>query len=155
MKGTPEVITKLNELLAAEHAAYIQYITHARICENFGYKNLVEYLTGRANQEKEHAEELLDRILYLEGSPTTIVSEVNVANIVIEMFPIDKEAELKAIADYISGIELAVANKDFGTRKLLEHILEEEEKHLNDIEANMSQITQSGIENYLSIQIGG
>lgn len=155
MKGDPKVIAKLNDLLAAEHAAYIQYSTHARMVANWGYEKLVEYLTKRANDEKEHANELLDRILFLEGLPTTVVSEIKTGDTVLEMFPLDKEAEIIAVADYCEGIEIAVACKDFGTRKLLEHILEEEERHLNDIEANVYQITNSGLDDYLAVQIGG
>lgn len=154
MKGSPEIITCLNGLLAAEHSAYVQYTTHARMCENWGYSKLVEYLTKRANDEKEHAIELIDRILYLEGTPCFAeITPVNVGNTALEMFPVDKEAELTAIADYTAAIELAVTNKDFGTRKLLEHILEEEEAHLNEIESTMAQITNSGIEMYLISQI--
>lgn len=156
MKVSPEIIDKLNSLLASEHAAYVQYITHARMLSNWNYKKLVEYLTNRAEQEREHALELIDRILYLEGTPLfSEISNVNVGTDVFEMFNFDKDSELIAISDYIEGIELAVKLRDFGTRKLLEHILEEEESHLSEIEANMIQIAQNGIENYLPVQIGG
>lgn len=156
MKVNPIIITTLNNLLASEHAAYVQYTTHAQMCKNWGYFKLAEYLTKRADDEKEHALELIDRILFLEGKPFfTGIDPVDVGNTVGEMFPVDKDSELKAIADYVEAITLAVENKDFGTRKLLEHILEEEEVHLNDIEMNMTQITNSGIDNYLAIQIGG
>lgn len=155
MKVAPEIITMLNVRLSEEHSAYVQYTTHARMCANWGYEKLTAYLTERANQEKEHALELIDRILYLEGVPLFAeITPVIVGNEVIEMFPVDKNAELGAIAGYTELIELTIEKKDFGTRKLAEHILEEEETHLNDIEANMAQITQSGIENYLAVQIG-
>lgn len=148
------IIEILNELLASEHAAYVQYTLHARICENFGYKKLVEYLTKRADEEKEHASELIDRILFLKGVPDFVsMTEVKVGDSVIDMFPFDKEAELKAIADYNQAIEIAFATKDNGTRLLLEHILAEEERHFNDIEISMLQIVQIGIENYLTEQM--
>lgn len=155
MKGSDKVISKLNELLASEHSAIVQYTTHAREMANFGYEKLVEYLTKRANDEKEHAQELIDRILFLEGVPLfERIDPVNVGITVLEMFPNDQTSEINAIAGYAELIELAVTEKDFGTRKLAEHILEEEETHLNDIEANIAQIVQMGISNYLSTQVG-
>jgi bacterioferritin len=126
------------------------------MCANWGYGKLVEYLEKRAADEQAHALELIDRILYLEGTPLfSEMATVFVGNEVVDMFPIDKDAELIAIAGYCEAIQIAIENADFGTRKLLEHILEEEEQHLNDIESNMTQITNSGIADYLVIQIGG
>lgn len=156
MKGDPKVIAKLNELLASEHAAIVQYSTHARMMANWGYDKLAEYITERTNQEREHAQELIDRILFLEGVPLfENIDAVNVGSTVLEMFPNDQTSEITAINAYTEGIELAVAEKDYTTRALLEHILGEEQKHLNDIESNIYQITQSGVDNYLIAQIGG
>lgn len=156
MKVSAEIISMLNKLLSAEHAAYVQYETHARMCENWGYKKLVEYLTERANQEREHTQELIDRIIFLEGIPIFYeIGEVLIGKEVFAMFEFDKKSELQAIVDYTEAIVLCEKEKDFGSRKILEHILEEEEKHLNDIEANFAQIEQAGYENYLSVQIGG
>jgi bacterioferritin len=155
MRGSDKVLAKLNALLASEHAAIVQYTTHARMCENWGYGKLVDYLTERTNQEKEHAQELIDRILFLEGIPLFAnIDAVNVGNTVLEMFPNDQTAEITAIMAYTEGIEIAVAEKDYTTRALLEHILGEEQAHLNDIESNIYQITQSGVDNYLIAQIG-
>ena len=154
MKGSTEIITMLNELLAEEHSTYVQYTTHARITNAFGYKKLAEYLSERANDEKEHAIKLIDRILYLEGVPLFAeIGPVFVGNSVLEQFPIDKESELNLIAGYTEGIMLAMKLADLGTMCLLQCILQEEEKHLGDIESNIAQITQAGIENYLVVQI--
>jgi bacterioferritin len=154
MKVAPEIINSLNDRLAEEHSAYVQYTTHALMCKNFGYMKLADYIGKRAEQEKEHAQELIDRILYLEGVPLfENITTVNVGSDVIEMFPNDKTSELTAIAGYITAIELCMFHKDFGTKKLIEHILSEEEEHLSDIEAIEKQITLSGIENYLVVQI--
>lgn len=154
MKVDPVIINALNDRLAEEHAAYVQYTTHAAMCKNWGYSKLTEYFTKIANDEKEHAQELIDRILYLDGVPLfENITAVNVGSEIIEMFPKDKKAEIVAIAGYIELISLCVANKDFGTRKLAEHILEEEEEHLSDIEAIEKQITLSGIENFLVVKI--
>jgi len=156
MKGSDKVISKLNSLLASEHSAIVQYTVHAREMANFGYEKLTEYITERMNQEKEHAQELIDRILFLEGIPLfENIDAVNVGSTVLEIFPNDQASEITAITGYTEGIEIAVAEKDFTTRALLEHILGEEEKHLSDIESNIYQITQMGIDNYLPVQIEG
>ena len=156
MKGSSKVIAKLNELLASEHSAIVQYSVHARMCENWGYSKLVEYITERMNQEREHAQELIDRILFLEGIPLfENIDTVNVGNTVLEMFPNDQTSEITAIEGYTDGIDVAIAEKDFTTRALFEHILGEEQAHLNAIESNITQIIQMGIDNYLPIQIGG
>jgi len=156
MKGSPVVIAYLNTLLASEHSAIVQYSIHARMALNFGYSKLADYITDRMNQEREHAQELIDRILFLEGVPMfENMDAVNVGSTVLEMFPNDQTSEVTAINLYTEGIAIAVVEKDFTTRALLEHILGEEEKHLNDIETNIAQIIQMGIENYLPVQIGG
>lgn len=156
MRGNPEIITMLNERLAEEHAAVQQYSAHAAMSANWGYKKLTEYLLKRASEEVEHSKELMDRILFLEGTPdVTKMGIVEIGETVSDMFLMDKEAELIAVAGYTELIELANSNKDFGTRKLAEHILEEEENHVNEIESNISQITQAGIGPYLAMQIGG
>lgn len=154
MKVSGEIINMLNARLAEEHAAFVQYTTHSAMCANNGYKKLAAYIKERAEQEREHAQELIDRILFLEGTPIfEIVAPVTVGKDVVEMFPLDQTSEVNAIAGYAEGINLCVANNDFGTRKLLEHILEEEEAHLNAIESNIAQIVNSGIENYLIAQV--
>jgi bacterioferritin len=154
MKGDPKVIAKLNSLLASEHSAIVQYGVHARMCENWGYSKLADYITERMNQEREHAQELIDRILFLEGVPLfENIDAVHVGSTVLEMFPNDQTSEITAITAYTEGIELAVAEKDYTTRALLEHILGEEQEHLSEIEANIVQITNSGIDNYLVVKI--
>ena len=154
MKVSGEIINMLNARLAEEHAAYVQYTTHASMVANNGYKKLASYIKERAEQEREHAQELIDRILFLEGTPIfEIIAPVNVGKDIVEMFPLDQTSEINTIAGYAEGIKLCEANNDFGTRKLLEHILEEEEYHLNQIEENITQIVNSGVENYLIIQI--
>jgi bacterioferritin len=154
MKGSDKVISKLNTILAEEHSAYVQYITHGLMCKNNGYEKLAEYILKRAADEKEHAKELIERILFIGGVPLFAeIAPVIVGNTVIEMFPNDQKSEINAIASYSELIDLTVAEKDFGTRRLAEHILEEEETHLNDIESNITQIINSGIDNYLVAKI--
>lgn len=156
MKGNPEIITMLNDRLAEEHAAIVQYATHERMCLHCGYVKLAAYLKDRKESELEHANELIDRILYLGGNPMFAeIGEVFVEDKVMNQFEVDGKSELNAIAGYTEGINLCNANNDFGTRKLLERILEEEEQHLNDVESHMERISQMGIETYLSTQVEG
>lgn len=154
MKGDPRLIESLNARLASEHAGIVQYITHSAMVENWGYERLTNYIKARAIEEMKHAGMLLDRILFLEGVPTLIkVGTVEIADNVGEMFLFDQKREVEAIVGYTESIDLAEECKDFATRKLLEMIIESENEHENIIEANISQILQSGIENYLPVQI--
>lgn len=154
MKASHELIAMLNTRLAEEHAAVAQYVTHAGMCENWGFKRLAAYIKDRAKQEMKHAGMLLDRILFLEGYPDlSTISPVFVGNSVIEMFPLDNAAEVSAIAGYVEGIELSMKEKDVGTMCMLQCILQDEEAHLGSIEQNIAQITQIGIDGYLSEQI--
>lgn len=156
MKGDPKVIAMLNSRLEAEHAGIVQYVTHAAMCENWGYKKLSTYIMNRAKEEMKHAGMLLDRILFLEGTPTLInVGSVAIGENVGEMFINDRSQEMNAIGGYTEAIDVAVECKDYATRKLMELILDDENNHMNVIEGNISQIRQMGIEEYLPVQIGG
>lgn len=156
MKGSPGVIATLNDRLAAEHAGIVQYISHQAVCENWGYQKLSKYIMGRAKEEMKHVGMLMDRILFLEGVPTLInVGTVEIGSDVGEMFINDQTREAEAIAGYTESIDIAIANKDFATRALLEAILNDESEHINVIEANVSQISMMGLDNYLPVQIEG
>ena len=154
MKGNPKVIAKLNELLAEELTAINQYIVHSEMCDNWGYGKLHKAIEKTAIDEMKHAEKLIARILFLEGAPT--VSKLNAINIgktVPGIMQNDLAAEGGAVPSYNTAILLANELKDGGTRELLEHILEDEERHLDWLEAQRDQIEQMGIENYLAMQV--
>lgn len=155
MKGNAKVITTLNGLLADELTAINQYIVHKGMAENWGYGKLSAYIGARIDAEREHATELTDRILFLEGVPVT--SDLNAVERGDDVFGgllADLRSELKAVDAYRKGIETACEAKDFTTRALLEHILGEEEAHVNGIEERTDQIEQMGVENWLSTQVG-
>ncbi len=155
MKGEPKVIETLNSLLARELTVVSQYIVHAEMCENWGYNKLGEAIQKRAIEEMKHAEKLIYRILFLEGIP--IVSELEKMHIgadVPKMFANDHEAELDAVKRYNSGILVCGDAKDYATREILEHILNDEDKHIDDIEAVQGQIEQMGVQVFLSTQVG-
>ena len=154
MKGNGKIIEKLNVQLADELTAINQYIVHSEMCANWGYKELHEAIEKRAVQEMKHAESLIARILFLEGRPT--VSQLNKVNIgadVAAQLANDHTAEEGAIETYNDGIRLAVEVGDNGTRELLESILKDEEVHIDWLEAQLEQIKQMGIQNYLVEQI--
>lgn len=154
MKGNEKVIEKLNFLLADELTAISQYMVHAEMCANWGYKELADVIEKRAIDEMKHAEKHIGRILFLEGMP--VVSELNKLHIgesVEAHHKNDWEAENGAIKAYNEAIKLTVEVGDNGTREMLESILKDEEEHIDWIEAQQEQIRQMSIQVYLSEQI--
>jgi bacterioferritin len=156
MKGNEKILTHLNALLADELTATNQYILHSEMCANWGYDRLHEKIEKRAIQEMQHAEKLIARILFLEGMP--VVSHLNDLHIgadVEQQLKNDWEAEHGAIQSYNTGVRLAVEVGDNGSRSLMESILQDEEDHIDWLEAQRDQIEQIGIQNYLAEQVKG
>jgi bacterioferritin len=154
MKGDPKVIDLLNQVLTAELTAINQYWVHARMCENWGYERLWKKIRSESLGEMKHADELIERILYLDGLPNLQrLGKVNVGETVPEQLRLDLEVEKEAIKMLNEGIELARAAGDNGSRELLEDILHGEEDHANWLEAQLSLIAQTGEANYLAQQI--
>ena len=154
MKGNEQIMEKLNALLADELTAVNQYIVHSEMCANWGYSKLHEVFEKRAIDEMKHAEKHIARILFLEGRP--IVSNLNKINVgpdIETQHKNDWAAEEGAIKAYNDAVRLAVELGDNGTREMLEGILEDEEGHIDWIEAQLDQIKQMGIQAYLSEQI--
>jgi bacterioferritin len=154
MKGNEKIIEQLNARLAEELTAINQYMVHAEMCDNWNYKRLEETIEKRAITEMKHAEKLIARILFLEGRP--IVSNLQKMNIgaeVPDMHKYDHDAEEGAIKGYNESIRVAVEVGDNGTRDLLKDILKDEEDHIDWIEAQLDQIKQVGVQNYLGQQI--
>jgi bacterioferritin len=154
MKGNERIIAALNDRLAEELTAINQYFVHAEMCENWGYERLHGMIRKRSIDEMKHAEKLIARILFLEGKP--IVSNLNKMHIGAEvprMHESDRAAEEAAIKGYNESIKLAVELGDNGTREILESILREEEDHIDLLEAQLDQINQMGVQNYLVEQI--
>jgi bacterioferritin len=155
MKGEPKVIETLNSLLADELTAINQYMVHAEMCENWDYNKLGEAIQKRAIDEMKHAEKLIYRILFLEGIP--IVNELKKMHIgadVPKMFASDHVLESDAIKAYNLGILVCGDAKDYATREVLEKILNDEDRHIDDIEAVQDQIAQMGVQVFLSTQVG-
>jgi bacterioferritin len=153
MKGDMKVIKTLNSLLARELTVVSQYMVHAEICDNWGYGKLHDAIQKRAVAEMKHAEMLIGRIIFLEGIP--LVSELEKMHIggdIPQMFANDHEAEIDASKRYNAGILICGDAKDYATREILEHILNEEDMHIDSIEAVHDQIKQMGIQIFLSMQ---
>jgi bacterioferritin len=154
MKGNERVIEQLNVRLAEELAATNQYMVHAEMCQNWGYTKLHSLIRTRAIVEMKHAEKLIERILFLEGKP--IVSRLDAIHIggeIPKMHQFDHAAEEGAIRGYNESIRIAVELGDNGTRDLLQSILTQEEEHIDDIEAQLNQMSQMGVQLYLSEQV--
>jgi bacterioferritin len=146
MKGNKKLLEQLNARLAEELTAINQYMVHSEMCDDWGYGKLHRQIEKRAIDEMKHAEQLIGRILYLEGIP--IGAEVP------KMHENDRQAEEGAIKNYNETIRLAAEVGDNGTREMLTAILKEEEEHIDTLEAQLDQIKQMGIQNYLTEQLG-
>jgi bacterioferritin len=154
MKGDAEVIGLLNEVLTAELTAINQYFVHAMMCHNWRYERLAKRSREESVGEMKHAQELIERILYLEGGPNMQrYMRVNVGQNVPEQLQFDLLLERDAVGRLNPGIELCRDKADNGSRLLLERILREEESHIDWLEAQLRQITDIGAENYLAQQI--
>lgn len=155
MKGNEKILEALNEMLADELTAINQYMVHSEMCADWGYGELHEAIEKRAITEMRHAEKLIGRIIFLEGKP--VVSKLNPIHIggdVETQLRNDLASETGAVKMYNDGIRLAVEVGDNGTRALLEAILHDEEDHADWLEAQLEQIAQMGIQNYLVEQVG-
>jgi bacterioferritin len=155
MKGNDRTIERLNAMLADELTAINQYMVQSEMCANWGYEKLHKAIEKRAIQEMKHAEALIGRLLFLEGTP--IVSKLNKINIggdVETQHKNDWAAEEAAVKAYNEAIRLAVEVGDNGSRELFESILKDEEEHIDWIEAQLDQIKQMGIQTYLVEQLG-
>jgi bacterioferritin len=154
VKGHEQIISVLNEVLTAEFTAINQYIIHARMCQNWGYERLWKRVRQEAIDEMKHADQMIERILYLEGVPNMQrLGKVNVGETVPEQLRLDLELEKAAIKTLNGGIELCRSLGDNGSRELLEDVLEDEERHANWIEAQLNLIQQLGEAHYLAQQI--
>jgi bacterioferritin len=156
MKGNKKLLAVLNSLLASELTAINQYMVHSEMCENWGYGNLHKAIKKQAMEEMHHAEWLIERIIFFDGSPT--VSKLNAMKIgktVSEMIVNDYNDELDAVRNYNDAIKLAREVDDQGSVDLLTRILNMEEGHVDWAEIQHAQIEQMGLENYLVNQAEG
>jgi len=155
MKGNKELIATLNSLLSDELTAINQYMVHSEMCANWGYEKLHKHFEKRAIDEMKHAEMLIGRILFLEGTP--VVSEYRKLLIgaeVPKMLANDHTSEDGAVVSYNKAIVLAGKVADYATREILEKILKDEDGHIDGIEALQDQVKHMTLPIFLTTQVG-
>jgi len=154
MKGNKRLIETLNGLLADELTAISQYMVHSGMCENWGYSKLHDHFEKRAVDEMKHAEKLIGRILFLDGTPVVQkLLEMRIGADVPSQLENDHVAEEGAIKAYNAAMAVAGEVADFATRDILQGILNDEDRHIDKIEELQDQITQMQLGVFLSAQI--
>ena len=154
MRGDPKVIEALNDVLTAELTAINQYFVHAKMCENWGYQRLKEKKREESIGEMKDADEIIERILYLDGVPNMQrLSPVGVGEDPVEQHKLDLALETEAIERLNKAVALCVQKGDNGSRALLEGILKGEEESADWLEAQLHIVEEIGKEQYLAEQI--
>ena len=154
MKGNEELLTLLNQLLTNELTAINQYFIHAKMCENWGYERLAHKLRDESIDEMKHADQVISRILFLEGVPNLQkLNKLRVGETVKEQFESDLQLEYAAIAALNQGIAKTREYGDNATEDLFTRILVSEEEHTDWLETQLELIKQVGEQNYLAQQI--
>ncbi len=154
MRGDADVIELLNEVLTSELTAINQYFIHYKMLKNFGYQRLAKKKYEESIEEMKHADELIERILFLEGVPNMQrMFAVKVGEEPVEMHKLDLAVEVEARDRLERGIVLCSQKNDHGTRQLLEKILKNEEESSDWRETQLHLIGDIGRENYLTEQM--
>ena len=154
MKGDAKVIEFLNQVLKAELTAINQYFLHAEMCENWGYERLAKLIRKESIEEMVHAEKLIERILYLDGTPNmSDYFKINIGQTVEQQYKNDLQLEYDAVKRLNEGVQLCLAANDGGSRELAEKILSDEEHHIDWLEAQLHAIGEMGYQNYLAQQL--
>jgi bacterioferritin len=155
MKGNVKVIAALNEALQEELLAINQYFLHAEMCENWKYEALAKFIKKQSIDEMKHAEKLIERILFLDGSPSvTGPAQLKVGKTVKEQLANDLALEVGAVKMYNHSVKLARDEGDNASAELFAKLLADEEEHVDWLEAQAHLIEEIGYERYLSRQMG-
>ena len=154
MKGNSEVVQHLNKLLANEQTAFNQYLLHSQLLKSWGIEKLAETEREEAMEEVGHAEQLIERILYLEGTPKMEGGEpAHAAADVREVLKRDLQLEVSGIADLREGIATAERTGDSVSRELMVRILTDEEHHEDHLITQLELIEKIGLENYIAAHL--
>jgi bacterioferritin len=155
MKGNDKIIAELNNLLSDELTAINQYMVHSEMCDNWGFEKLHKAIEERAITEMKHAERLIARLLFLEGTPiVSNLKKITIGADIETQFKNDLAAEYGAVKGYNEGVRLAYELNDNGSRELFNSILVDEEDHVDWLEAQMDQLKMMGLQAYLVEQLG-
>ena len=155
MQGNEKIIEALNAGLTIELTAINQYFIHSKMCRNWGLHKLANHYYAESIEEMKHADEVIDRILFLDGVPEIARYDV------IKVGPTPKEQiennmalEMKGVATYNNAIQLCIQEQEAGSRELMERMVVESEESIDWAEAQLDLIKMAGLENYLAQQIG-
>jgi bacterioferritin len=155
MKGNAEVIKLLNKGLGLELTAVNQYLAQSKMSKRWGYHKLAAHLYADYQDERTHAEKLIERILFLEGSPDIKVAEtIQFGKDVTEMLENDLALETKVVAFYNDVVSRCLELKDTGSREIAEYLLTSSEQDVQELESQLNLIQKIGLENYLIEMIG-
>jgi len=150
MQGDKQVIKHLNTVLKNELTAINQYFLHARMYKNFGLTEIGEHEYKESLDEMKHADDLIERILFLEGLPSMqSLGKLRIGEAPKEMIEADLALEMDALPDLKEAINYCESTKDYISRELFESILESEEEHVDWLETQLELISKVGLENYL------
>ncbi len=154
MQGNEKVIEELNAALSAELTAIVQYMTQSEMCSNWGYKQLGERTKTRAMEEMKHAEGLIERIIFLDGTPRIEVGlKPQLGSNVQQQMEINLKDEQDAVRQYNHAVQVCTEAHDDGSRTLFEHMIQDEERHVDYLEGQVHAIKEMGIANYLTQQM--
>ena len=155
MQGKAVIVAELNKLLAGELTAIDQYFIHSRMYQDWGYNKLFERISHESDEEKQHAAWIIERILFLEGTPEMTLREpLNVGKTVLDMLKNDLQLEYTVVSNLKAAIKLCEVEQDYQTREMLEKQLDDTEvDHAYWLEKQLRLIDQIGLQNYLQSQI--
>jgi bacterioferritin len=155
MKGNPKVIDYLNKALRHELTAVNQYWLHYRLLDNWGYKVLAKQWRKESIEEMQHADKLIERIIFLDGNPNMQTLEsLRIGQTVKEVLDRDLQAETEARALYEEAATHCHSVKDYVTRGLFEQLMHDEEHHIDFLETQIDLVAKLGLELYAQHHIG-
>ncbi|MEM1089302.1 MAG: bacterioferritin [Pseudomonadota bacterium] len=154
MKGDPKVIEHLNKVLYNELRAINQYFLHSRMLKDWGLDKLGDYEYHESIEEMQHADNLIERILFLEGLPNLQdLGRLRIGETVPEILQCDLDLEMEAIPDLREAVKHADSVEDYVSRELFRKILDNEEEHVDWLETQLGLIEKVGLQNYQQTQI--
>ncbi|MGE0628170.1 MAG: bacterioferritin [Hyphomicrobiaceae bacterium] len=153
MKGDPKVLEYLNRSLRHELTAVNQYWLHFRLLEDWGFTKLAAHERKESIEEMQHADKLVKRIIFLEGHPNMqTLDPLLIGQDTKEILECDLKAEYSARALYTEARDVSRAAKDYVTMQMFEHLLEDEEGHIDFLETQLGMLESLGLQNYLQLQ---